>query len=131
MKNYILKTNDFTLEFELKVFDKDVNIPTNSILNIKINSDNFGAITTMDIDIKLFQKFAKELFDVYTTLKGYARLKETYGNNFIIFKAMPNGHIYVNGIVNNLCRNGYEQELKFENEFDQTYLKDFVTEINQ
>ena len=33
MKNYILKTNDFTLEFELKVFDKDVNIPTNSILN--------------------------------------------------------------------------------------------------
>ena len=44
---------------------------------------------------------------------------------------MPNGHIYVNGIVNNLCRNGYEQELKFENEFDQTYLKDFVTEINQ
>ena len=57
MKNYILKTNDFTLEFELKVFDKDVNIPTNSILNIKINSDNFGAITTMDIDIKMFQKF--------------------------------------------------------------------------
>ena len=110
MKNYILKTNDFTLEFELKVFDKDVNIPTNSILNIKINSDNFGAITT---------------------LKGCAQLKETYGNNFIIFKAMPNGHIYVNGIVNNLCRNGYEQELKFENEFDQTYLKDFVTEINQ
>ena len=96
MKNYILKTNDFTLEFELKVFDKDVNIPTNFILNIKINSDNFGAITTMDIDIKMFQKFAKELFDVYTTLKG-----------------------------------GYEQELKFENEFDQTYLKDFVTEINQ
>ena len=101
MKNYILKTNDFTLEFELKVFDKDVNIPTNSILNIKINSDNFGAITTMDIDIKMFQKFAKELFDVYTTLKGWAELKETYGNNFIIFKAMPNGHIYVNGIVNN------------------------------
>ena len=31
MKNYILKTNDFTLEFELKVFDKDVNIPTNFI----------------------------------------------------------------------------------------------------
>ena len=64
MKKNILKTNDFTLEFELKVFDKDVNIPTNSILNIKINSDNFGAITTMDIDIKMFQKFAKELFEL-------------------------------------------------------------------
>ena len=75
MKNYILKTNDFTLEFELKVFDKDVNIPTNSILNIKINSDNFGAITTMDIDIKMFQKFAKELFDVYRSEEHTSELQ--------------------------------------------------------
>lgn len=131
MKNYKLKTNNFALEIELKIFDKDVNIPTNSILNIKINSDNFSAITTMDIDIKMFQKFARELSDIYTSLKGYAELKETYGNNFIMFKAMSNGHIYVNGIVNNLCRNGHEQELKFENEFDQTYLKEFVNEINK
>lgn len=131
MKNYRLKTNNFTLEIELKILDKDVNIPTNSILNIKINSDNFSATTTMDIGIKMFQKFARELSDVYTSLKGCAKLKETYGNNFIMFKAISNGHIYVNGIVNNLCRNGYEQELKFENEFDQTYLKEFVTKINQ
>lgn len=48
-----------------------------------------------------------------------------------MFKAISNGHICVNGVVKNLCRTGYEQELKFENEFDQTYLKDFVREINQ
>lgn len=131
MKKYLIKTNDFALEMELKVFDKDVNIPTNSILNVKINSCNFSAVTTMDIDIKMFQTFAKKLFNVYASLKGFAELKETYGNNFIMFKAMSNGHINVNGIVNNHCRNGYEQELKFENEFDQTYLKEFVNETNQ
>ena len=131
MKNYKLIADNFLLEIEFEVFEEDINLPTNSILNIKINSDNFGAITTMDIDIKMFQKFAEELFNVYASLQGYAELKETYGNNFIMFKAKSNGHIYVNGTVNNLCRNGYEQELKFENAFDQTYLKEFVNEINK
>ena len=130
MKNYVLKTNDFTLEIELMVFDNDISIPLNSMLNIKIDSNNFSAVTTMDIDIRTFRIFAKELFNVYTSLQGCAELKEPYGNNFIIFKAMSNGHIHVNGIVNNHCRNGHEQELKFENEFDQTYLKEYVNEIN-
>lgn len=130
MKNYRLITNDFALEVELKVFEEDINIPTNSILNIKIRSDGFSAVTTMDIDIKMFRKFAKELSDVYTLLQGCAKLKETYGSSFIAFKAMPNGHIFVNGVVNKLCGNGHEQELKFENEFDQTYLKNFVDEIS-
>jgi len=131
MTNYKLITNNFTLEMGLKVFEKDVGIPVNSILNIKVNSDNFIATTTMDIDIKMFQKFAKELLQVYNSLTGSALLKETYGNNFIEFKAITNGHIYVQGIMNNLCRNGYEQELKFENEFDQTYLQNFVDQLNK
>lgn len=131
MKNYKLKTDNFLLEIDLKFFEEDINIPVNSILYIKINSDNFGAITTMDIDIKMFRKFAKELFNVYTALQGQAELREAYGNNFIMFEAKSNGHIYVKGRVSNLCRNGHEQELKFENKFDQTYLKDFVNDINR
>lgn len=131
MKNYKLVADNFKLEIELRIFGEDIDIPINSILNIKINSNNFVALTSMDIDIKMFQKFASELLNVYNSLSGVAVLKETYGNNFIMFKAISNGHIYVNGIANNFCRNGYEQELKFENEFDQTYLKDFVIEINK
>lgn len=131
MENYKIKADNFILEIELKIFEKDINLPINSILNIKIESDNFTAFTTMDIDIKMFQKFANELLNIYNSLNGSAVLKETYGSNFIMFKATSNGHIYVNGVVNNLCRNGYEQELKFENEFDQTYLKDFVSKINK
>lgn len=131
MKNYKLIAENFMLEIELEVFEEDINLPINSTLNVKIDSDGFAALTSMDIDIKSFQKFAGELLNVYHSLNGYAVLKETYGSNFIMFKAISNGHICVNGVVKNLCRTGYEQELKFENEFDQTYLKDFVREINQ
>ena len=131
METYRLVTNDFVLEMELEVFETDIDLPVNSILNIKVESNGFTASTTMDIDVKEFHRFAHELLNVYNSLHGSAILKETYGNNFIMFKAISNGHIHVNGITDNHCRNGYEQELKFENEFDQSYLKDFVYEINQ
>ncbi len=131
MATYKLITNNFMLEMELEVFEEDILIPVNSILNIKVNSDNFRASTTMDIDVKMFEAFAKELLQVYNSLSGSTILKETYGNNFIAFKATANGHIYVKGLMNNHCTNGHEQELKFENEFDQTYLKNFVDEINK
>ena len=129
MKKYILKASDFALEIELAAFEEDIDIPINSMLNIKICSDNFSAVTTMDMDIRAFRIFAEKLFNVYTSLQGYAELKEPYGNNFIIFKAMANGHIHVNGVVYNHCISGHEQELRFENEFDQTYLREFVNEI--
>ena len=130
MKKYILKANDFVLEIELAVFEEDIDIPINSMLNVKIYSDNFSAATTMDMDIRAFRIFAEELFNVYTSLQGCAELKEPYGNSFIIFKAMTNGHIHVNGVVYNHCISGHEQELRFENEFDQTYLREFVNEID-
>ena len=71
------------------------------------------------------------MLKVYDSLRGSAVLKESYGRNHIIFEALPNGHILVKGIINNYCKNGHEQELKFENEFDQSYLKDFIHEINK
>ena len=130
MKKHRLETNNFMLEIGLTVFEEDVNIPTNCMLNTKINSDGFTATITMDTDLRLFQNFVNELLGVYNSLNGSAELKENYGSNSIIFEATSNGHIHVKGIVTNLCRNGYEQELKFENEFDQTYLKNFVNELN-
>ena len=130
MKSYKLITDNFKLEIELKIYEKDIEIPTNSTLNLKIDSDNFTAITTMDIDINSFINFASELLNIYNSLNGAIRLEESYGDNYIEFNVNHSGHIFVRGVVNNLCRNGHTQELKFENEFDQTYLKDFVKEIN-
>ncbi len=131
MKKYKLVTNDFILEMELDFFEEDVKLPINSILNIKINSDGFSSLTTMDIDIKDFKEFASKLLQVHKSLIGSAMLKETYGTNYIEFKAIKNGYIYVRGLMNNHSKSGYEQELKFENEFDQTYLECFVNEINK
>lgn len=85
----------------------------------------------MDIDIKAFRAFAGDLLRLYETLRGTAALKESYGRSYITFEALVNGHILVKGTINNNCRDGHEQELKFENEFDQSYLKDFVREINK
>lgn len=130
MDHYKLAAGSFSLVLEVIAFEGDINIPENAVLNIKIESDNFTAAATMDIDIKAFRVFAGELQKVYDSLRGTAVLKETYGRNHIIFEALPNGHICVKGIINNYCRNGHEQELKFENEFDQSYLKGFVREIN-
>lgn len=126
MKCFSITTDNFTFECETIIFEKDTSLPLNSILNININSDNFTASTTMDIDIKAFNLFLKELLNVYNSLKGSAVLKEPYGSNYIEFHAKSNGHIYVKGSINNLCRNGFEQQLLFENEFDQTFLKDFA-----
>lgn len=131
MDHYNLTAGSFSLELWLTAFEGDISIPENAVLNTKIDSDNFAAAATMDIDIKAFRVFAGDLLKVYDSLRGSAVLKESYGRNHIIFEALPNGHILVKGIINNYCKNGHEQELKFENEFDQSYLKDFVREINR
>ena len=123
MRKYILKAGDFVLEMELAVFEEDMDVPINSMLHIKIHSDHFSAATTMDMDIRTFRVFAEALSNVYTSLEGY-------GNSFMIFKAMANGHIHVNGVVYSHCISGHEQELRFENEFDQSYLREFVREIH-
>lgn len=131
MDHYNLTAGSFSLELWLTAFEGDISIPENAVLNTKIDSDNFAAAATMDIDIKAFRVFAGDLLKVYDSLRGSAVLKESYGRNHIIFEALPNGHILVKGIINNYCKNGHEQELKFENEFDQSYLKDFIHEINK
>ena len=83
MKNYNLIADNFKLEIEIEIFKKDIEIPTNSILNVKIDSDNFTAITTMDIDLNSFKKFARELLNIYDSLDGSVILKENYGDNYI------------------------------------------------
>lgn len=131
MRTYNLTAGSFSLELGLITFEKDISLPENSLLNIKIVSDDFAAAGVLDIGIKAFRVFAGDLLHLYETLRGSAELKAAYGRNHITFEALANGHICVKGTINNNCRAGHEQELKFENEFDQTYLKDFVREINK
>lgn len=125
-----LDSGNFKLEWELQIFENDISFPINTILAVTVLSDGFSAQTTMDISIKDFSVFTCNLKQLYDTLQGSARLEEPYGmHNHIEFLCTENGYIAVNGILNNYVKNGLEQELHFENEFDQTYLKDFVNEL--
>lgn len=50
-------------------------------------------------------------------------------HSYIEFIAFNGGHIKVKGNIHNGNAYGYEQELIFENELDQTYLKSFVKDL--
>ena len=45
------------------------------------------------------------------------------------FSAKTGGHIKVTGRLNNKNAFGYTQEISFENEIDQTYLREFVNQL--
>lgn len=123
---YIMNAKNFIFECEPEIFEKDTALPTNTILSVHVESDGFGGQTAMDIDIKEFAEFAADLKSLYDLLKGTARLTEPYSENRIEFSCKRNGNITVKGLLNSHCRNGFEQELCFENEFDQTYIKNFA-----
>ena len=57
---YPLHTENFLLTIKPKVFEADIDLPSNTVLEVAIQSDGFSAHTTMDIDIKEFAKFIKQ-----------------------------------------------------------------------
>ena len=57
-------------------------------------------------------------------------MEEPYSShNYIAFIAETGGHIKVEGRLNNKNAFGHTQEICFENEIDQTYLKGFANRL--
>ena len=127
---YRLELENFCLEFNPTIHENDLPFPVNTSLNIKVFSYGFSADAVMDIDVRGLADFAISLNRLYETLKGSAILETPYGvHSYIEFIAFNGGHIKVKGNIHNGNAYGYEQELIFENELDQTYLKSFVKEL--
>ena len=83
----------------------------------------------MDINAEKLGVFRKKLMELYETLSGKARLEEPYGmQNYIEFEVIARGHIKVKGNIHN-GHYEYSHKLFFENEFDQTYLRDFSKKL--
>ncbi len=123
---HIIESENLTLCIEPQIFEADIKLPTNTILSIEVKSDGFAANTTMDIDIKDLAKFSKDVCHIYETLKGEARLEEPYGQQmYLSFVGNGRGHIAIKGHLHKGNRNGSEQVLEFENDIDQTCLKQF------
>ena len=122
-----LDTDQFQLEFQTKLFESDMAYPVNTTLTVNVRSFDFSATTTMDMDIRKLADFAKSLLELYQTLSGRAQLEEPYGkHSYIEFSGKTDGHIKVKGKLYSDHPYGSSQELYFENEFDQTYLRDFA-----
>lgn len=124
---YRLEAENFLLELKPEVHQDDLPFPVNTSLHVKVCSYGFSAESTMDMDARMLADFAVYLNGLYETLQGSAKLEEPYGVHcYIEFTACRRGHIKVEGVIHNGNAYGYEQELHFENEFDQTYLHSFA-----
>lgn len=128
---HLIKSANFDIRLQLKVIEADIEYPSNTILTISVNSDGFCANTDMDIDIKQFKAFVDALSSLYSSLTGSAVIQEPYGEQqFIEFSADRSGHIGIRGKLCSNGRNGFFQELIFENCIDQTYLPDFIKNLS-
>ena len=125
--DYILRTNSLVLGMTPQIFD--LTSPVNAFLHIKIESNGFCGITSMDIDIKDLAKFSADLCALYENLSGEARITEAYGDMYISFACKPRGHIAVRGYLEHRDGAGSEQILTFENDIEQTYLTDFCYDL--
>lgn len=130
MMEHFIKSENFDIRLQLKVFEADIEYSSNTILTISINSDGFCASTDMDIDIKQFVAFVGALSALYSSLTGSAVIREPYGEQqYIEFCADRSGHIHIRGELSSNGRKGFAQKLAFENCIDQTYLPDFINSL--
>ena len=127
---HLIKSANFDIRLQLKVFDADIEYSSNTILTISVNSDGFCASTDMDIDIKQLVAFVDALSSLYSSLTGSAVIQEPYGEQqFIEFCTDRSGHISIRGELSSNGRKGFMQKLTFENCIDQTYLPEFINSL--
>lgn len=130
---YIIDTPDFKLTLGIRLYDKKTNAyqqyPQYYPLNINVECDGFLANTVLNISLREISEFSEKLFGLYKKLNGTALLKEYYcDDKWIEFFGDGKGHMFVKGKIYNFSK-CHTKELYFENEFDQTYLKDFATKL--
>ena len=131
MTSYSIVSSIFNICLTLNVFESDIKYPSNTIMTVCVESDGFSANTDMDIDIKQFVVFVDNLATLYSMLNGKAVIKEPYGEEqFLEFSGNRTGHICIRGRLCSNGRNGFIQELIFENCIDQTFLPKFIRELS-
>ncbi len=126
---YILKAKDIEIKLDIRIFEEDLEFPTNTILTVQLQSFGFSSVADMDVDIKELAVFAKDLLNIYNSLEGAANLREPYGyKSHIEFSALNRGHIGVSGTLH-AQPGALSHILSFENFIDQTELEDFAKRL--
>lgn len=111
-----------------EIYDKDVySEAENTLLTIQIVSSGFSAVSTFDLSIVSVAHFAKDLLELYEKLSGSAEIYDlSFGTPFVKFSIGQRGYIHVQGKFIDGSMLNHKQELIFENDFDQTYLRDYA-----
>ena len=98
-----------------------------SLMTVRVESGGYCGDAELDVDLREIAAFARDLRKLYDTLSGEATVREPFGyKRFLSFSAEQRGHILVKGY---LCDAMNDHELRFENQFDQTYLRTFSQEL--
>ena len=116
---YTIKTENFILTLT----------PVANSVMIDVWSEGFSAESCFDTEEALISDFASQLNEMYQKLDGSAIIQDLYEtDSYIEFIAQKRGHITVRGKITR-SRNRHTQQLTFENEIEQTYLRDFVSAL--
>jgi len=116
---YTIKTESFALELT----------PVADFIKIKVCSEGFSSESCFDTEDLLITDFAFQLNEMYKKLDGSAIIQDLYEtDSYIEFIAQKRGYIAVRGQIT-WSRNRHTQQLTFENEIEQTYLRDFVSAL--
>ena len=124
---YKIETDVFMLKLEPVVHERDLREAVNTSLMIHVSSYDFSAKTMLDIDVRGLAGFAAGLLALYEELSGSVRLRVPYADEcYVEFSADRLGHIRISGVLDNGNRFGFTQKLQFQNEIDQTSLREFA-----
>ena len=127
---YRIQTEVFMLEIAPEAFRLDSLFPADVTLDVKVSSYGFQGESRWELDFWNMVHFVTRLKSLYETLKGSAKLEEdSLVQDYIEFIAQRDGHIRITGRIHSKDGSGYTQEITFENEFDQTFLTEFVTRL--
>ncbi|MBO7703671.1 MAG: hypothetical protein J6S26_04420 [Solobacterium sp.] len=125
-----IETETFRLEWNALVHEEDRSAPVNTSLLVHLFSYDYSASALLDTSVQDLSEFARQLNEVYETLRGTARLQFPYDQDSCFeFTTDPTGHFRISGCISNGHAHGFTQKLYFENEAEQTYLKEFVKSL--
>ena len=128
MKQYELKTEDFYLNIEADFSKNNCIEDDREDILLQVKSSAFSAYIYSFICKSDFISFVFNLNQLYESLEGSVKLEERYEGNFIEFTALATGYIKVRGELHTL---DFKHKLEFENQFDQTYLREFAKKLYQ
>lgn len=128
---YELRTENFVMRLDFDNMKNDALSEYVKVL-LYIKSDNFSAAANIEFEKYILVSFSDELCDLYEKLEGKALLDEEYGQaSFVSFEGNGNGHFMVKGRLMETGKYGNRQYMEFENDIEQSYLKEFCYDLKK